>query len=403
VSAPIAKQNGAQTFGNAKPGLISTGFIQPDWLVVGAGFTGATVARKLAEEFGARVLVVDRRPHIAGNAFDERNEAGITVHRYGAHVFHTNSERIWNFVNRFGAWRCYEHRVRCVIDRHRVPVPFNLASIRTVFSERVADVLQRKLIAGYGMETHVPVLTLRQTPDADLARFGEYVYDNVFLNYTVKQWGLRPEQLAPHVTARVPVRISEDDRYFQDVFQAMPTDGYTAVFRAMLDHPNIRVETSVEYRDLPDALRGIRTVFTGPIDEYFGYAHGRLPYRSLRFEVETLDMKFFQEVGTVNYPGAPDITRITEQKRLSGESSSRTTIVREYPQAHVAGVNEPFYPVPTESSSQAIKPYQAEARRLSGRTWFAGRLADYQYYNMDQACARGHALVDKEIKAALDK
>lgn len=371
-----------------------------DWLVVGAGFTGATVAERLAAGRGARVLVVDRRPHIAGNAYDEPDEAGILVHRYGPHIFHTNSDKVSDYLSRFTEWRPYEHRVLGQIDGRLVPVPFNLDSLAALFPVEEARALESRLVERFGLEKKVPVLKLREDADPDIRRLADYVYDKVFAGYTFKQWDLTPEQLDPGVTARVPVLIGRDDRYFQDSFQAMPAQGYTALFRRMLDHANIDVALSTEWRDAAHQVTYDRLVFTGPIDEYFDYAHGALPYRSLRFAFEHRDVERFQPTGTVNYPNDHAYTRITEQKTVTGQQAAGTTLIYEYPQAYEAGVNEPYYPIPTPETAEAIRPYAADARALEGRVWFAGRLGDYAYYNMDQACARALSLVEKQLAVA---
>lgn len=371
-----------------------------DWLVVGAGFTGATLAERLAAGRDARVLLVDRRPHIAGNAYDEPDEAGILVHRYGPHIFHTNSDKVWAYLSRFTEWRPYEHRVLGAIGGKLVPIPFNLDSLASLFPAPEARRLEARLVGRFGLEKKVPVLKLREDADPEIRALADYVYDKVFAGYTFKQWDLTPEQLDPGVTARVPVLIGRDDRYFQDTFQAMPRDGYTAMFRRMLDHPNITLALSTDWRDAAEQVSFDRMVFTGPIDEYFGYAHGALPYRSLRFEFRHEAAERFQPVGTVNYPNDHAYTRITEQKTLTGQQAQGTTLIYEYPQTYEPGVNEAYYPIPTPQTSNALQPYLAETRRLEGRVWFAGRLGDYAYYNMDQACGRALALVEKQLAEA---
>jgi len=370
-----------------------------DWLVVGAGFTGAVAAERLAAA-GKRVLVVDRRPHVAGNAYDELDEHGILVHRYGPHIFHTNSARVFEYLSQFTTWRPYEHHVQAVLDGQFVPLPFNLNTIDALFKPAEAERLTRLLIERYGEGKKAPVLKMREDADPEVRKLGEFVYEKVFHNYTVKQWDLTPDQLDPAVTARVPVLVGRDDRYFQDEFQAMPAEGYTALFSRMLDHPNIDLALATEWRDAAEQVSFDRVVFTGPIDEYFGYAHGALPYRSLRFEFRHEAVERFQPVGTVNYPNDHAYTRITEQKVLSGQEGPGTTLVYEYPQAYEPGVNDPYYPIPTPETAEAVRPYLEEARRLEGRVWFAGRLGDYAYYNMDQACGRALALFEKQLAGA---
>jgi UDP-galactopyranose mutase len=371
-----------------------------DWLIVGAGFTGAVVAERIASELGQKVLVIDRRQHIAGNAFDEPHESGCLVHRYGPHIFHTNSKLVWNYLSRFTSWRPYYHHVLGFVDGRQVPIPFNLNSIDALFPHGMANRLSEKLVSRFGFGTKVPILKLRCEQDEELKFLADYVYKKVFEGYTLKQWELKPEQLDAGVTARVPIYVSRDDRYFQDTYQAMPLEGYSALFRRLLDHKNIDVELGVEWKDARQSHPRARVVFTGAIDEFFGFEFGALPYRSLRFE--TLAAPAWQglPVGTVNYPSEFDFTRVTDQRHLSGSPDDQPVLIYEYPEAHAPGVNERYYPVPTADSSRLLKPYLDRAQELDGRVFFAGRLGDYAYYNMDQACARALTLFEKRIAQA---
>ncbi|AFV76574.1 UDP-galactopyranose mutase [Thermus oshimai JL-2] len=363
-------------------------------LIVGAGLTGATLAERFAS-VGKRVLVVDRRDHIAGNAYDEHDAHGVLVHRYGPHIFHTNSKKVWEYLSRFTAWRPYYHRVLGVVDGKEVPIPFNLQSLRLLFPPRLADLLEEKLVRRFGLGARVPILRLKEEGDEDLKLLSEYVYEKVFLGYTLKQWGMRPEDLSPSVTARVPLLVSYDDRYFQDTYQAMPEEGYTAMVRRMLSHPNIRVLLRADWRDLEGEVRYEKLIFTGPIDEFFGYKHGPLPYRSLSFRFQTLPTPWHQRVGTVNYPNEHPYTRVTEFKHLTGQGYlPHTTVVYEYPEAYVPGQNEPYYPIPREENEALYQRYLDEAKELEG-VYFAGRLGDYRYYNMDQAVARALKLFEE--------
>lgn len=372
-----------------------------DWLIVGAGFTGATAARRLAEDFGQTVLLIDRRSHLGGNAWDRRDEAGHLVHAYGPHIFHTNSPRIFAFLSRFTEWRPYFHRVLAHVDGQLVPVPFNLDSMAAVFPTRMAERLSEKLIARFGFGARPSIDTLRrEADDADLKFLADYVHDRVFVNYTTKQWGVEPDALDTSVTARVPVVVSRDDRYFADRYQAMPCDGYAALFQRMVDHPNIHVSLETEHSQV-QAARYDRMIYCGPLDEYFGSPVGALPYRSLRFEHQVVDAEDGQPVGTVNYPNEFDFTRVTDFRHLTGERAATTALLTEYPMAHQPGVTEPYYPVPSPDSRALAGAYRQMAQALAGRVWFAGRLADYQYYNMDQAVGRGLSLVDKELVPAL--
>jgi UDP-galactopyranose mutase len=363
-----------------------------DWLIVGAGYSGAVLAERIASQRDQKVIVVDSRDHIAGNAYDEINEAGIIVHKYGPHIFHTNSDRVWNYLSRFTNWRSYEHRVLGSVQGKLVPIPFNLNSLDALFSQEVSRRLEKLLVEAYGRDANVPVLKLREHPDADIRNLAEFVYENVFKNYTIKQWNLKPEQLDPSVTARVPVVIGRDDRYFHDAFQAMPDAGYTVMFSRMLAHPNITLALGVNGNDATKDVEFDRMIFTGPIDEFFGNMHGPLPYRSLRFEFETLEQEVFQPAGTINYPNDYNFTRITEQKYLTGQRSAKTTIIREYPQVHVPGRTIPYYPIPRDENREIYRKYQMEAQKAGRSVLFCGRLADYKYYNMDQAVASALSL-----------
>ena len=368
-----------------------------DWLIVGAGFTGATLAERIANELGQKVLLVDQRDHIGGNAYDECNEHGVLCHRYGPHIFHTNSKKVWDYLSRFTAWRPYFHHVLGSIDGRMVPVPFNLNSLYALFPDRYAGRLEEQLISEYGFNVKIPILKMRESKSGDLSSLADYIYKNVFLNYTRKQWELEPDQLDASVTGRVPVYISRDDRYFQDVYQAMPTQGYTEMFRRMLAHRNIHILLKTDYRHVLDSVKFNRMIYTGPLDAYFDHIHGHLPYRSLRFDFVTRDNEWHQPVGTVNYPNEYDFTRITELKHLSGQQLAKTTLVYEYPQAHRPGETDPYYPIPRPDNREHFAKYEAEAAKLNGSVMFAGRLADYKYYNMDQACARALKLFETEV------
>jgi UDP-galactopyranose mutase len=363
MSAPLETQSPAGAF---------------DVLVVGAGFAGSVMAERLAADAGKRVLVIDRRPHIAGNAYDERDEAGLLIHRYGPHIFHTNSGEIVGYLSRFTAWRPYEHRVLGQVRERLVPIPINRTTLNALFDAGLETDAEAASFLAARAE---PTGEIRTSEDVVVSAVGRELYELFFRGYTRKQWGLDPSELNRSVTARVPTRTSTDDRYFTDSFQAMPADGYTAMFERMLDHPNITVRTGCDYRDLagetpPPAL----TVYTGPIDAYFGHRFGKLPYRSLRFEHETLDVAEAQAVGTVNYPDEQvPFTRISEFKHLTGQNHARTSIVREYPSAE----GDPYYPIPTEANDRLYKQYEALARAET-KTLFVGRLATYRYYNMDQ-------------------
>ncbi|HZU79417.1 MAG TPA: UDP-galactopyranose mutase [Acidimicrobiales bacterium] len=362
-----------------------------DWLVVGAGLSGTTLAERIATELDQRVLVVDRRPHVAGNAYDETDDSGVLVHRYGAHIFHTASERVWDYLSRFTDWLPYQHRVVADIDGKTVPLPFNLTSLRTLWSGTEGERAETRLIDAVGYGGRVPVLTLLEHDDACLRALGEYVYEKVFLHYTMKQWGQRPEEIDRAVTGRVPVLVSHDDRYFRDLHQGIPADGYSALVERMLDHPNIAVATGVDYREVLGQVRFDRMAYTGPIDEFFEGRFGWLPYRSLRFENRTLDHDRHQSVAVKNYPGGEAFTRVIEHAHFRDEHTGRTTITYEYPEAYERERNEPYYPLPKPETHRLYERYAEAAGAVAGTVLFSGRLAEYRYYDMDQAVA--HALV----------
>ena len=367
------------------------------WLIVGAGFTGCTLAERIASQLDEKVLLIDRRDHAGGNAYDCYNEHSILLHKYGPHIFHTNSVKVWRYLSQFTEWRPYQHHVLAVIEGKKVPVPFNLNSLYQMFSPQHAGRLESLLLEQFGFGVKVPILKLRESAIGDLAFLAEYIYKNVFYGYTVKQWELKPEELDASVTGRVPVYISRDNRYFQDEFQAMPKLGYTEMFRRMLNHRNIKVLLNTDYREVAGEVHFERMIYTGPLDEYFDYMHGDLPYRSLRFEHITSDENFHQEVGTVNYPNDYDFTRITEQKHLSGQNVPKSTLIVEYPQAYKKGENEAYYPIPRPENRDRYELYLNEAKKLNGQVLFAGRLADYKYYNMDQAAGRALKVFEDEV------
>ncbi|MGC8952729.1 UDP-galactopyranose mutase [Chloroflexus sp.] len=364
-----------------------------DWLIVGSGFTGAVLAERIASQLNQTVLIVEKRDHIGGNAFDEFDHHGILVHRYGPHIFHTNSLKVWNYLSQFTEWHPYYHRVLAIVEGRPIPIPFNLNSIEQLFPIRLAEQLQTKLISHFGFGTKIPILRMKEVSDSDIQFLADYVYQNIFYHYTTKQWGLKPEDLDASVTARVPIYISRDDRYFQDTYQAMPKHGYTRLFQRMLSHPNIRILLKTDYREISDMIKYHRMVYTGPIDEFFDYKYGKLPYRSLRFQFEHYQVAQYQPVGQMNYPNDYQYTRITEFKHLTGQQHHATTVAFEFPVEHRTGENEPYYPIPSSVNRELFAKYRAEADALP-TTIFAGRLADYQYYNMDQAIARALKIFD---------
>ena len=346
-----------------------------DYLIVGAGFAGSVLAERLASVYDRRVLIVDRRPHIGGNAYDFYDDAGILVHRYGPHIFHCNASEIFQYLSQFTEWRPYQHRVRVQIDGQLAPLPINLDTINQLYGLSLSSFDVKDWLASVAE----PISPIRNAEDAVVSKVGRDLYNKIFRGYTRKQWGLDPTELDAQVTARIPTRTNRDDRYFSDVYQAMPLHGYTRMFQRMLDHPNIQVMLNADYRDVRDAIEHREVVYTGPIDEYYDFRLGPLPYRSLQFRFETHPVAQVQSVGTINFPNDYDYTRVTEFKHLTGQVHEQTTVVYEYPTADGA----PYYPIPRPQNAALYREYEALARVTPG-VHFAGRLGTYKYYNMDQ-------------------
>jgi UDP-galactopyranose mutase len=350
-----------------------------DYLVVGAGFAGSVIAERLASQHGARVLLIDRRPHVGGNAYDEKDAAGILYHKYGPHIFHTNSDMVVDYLSQFTKWRPYEHRVRACVRDQLLPIPINRTTLNKLFG---LNLQTEEDAAKYLASRAEPVEAIRTSEDVVINAVGRELYELFFQGYTRKQWGLDPSELDKQVTSRIPTRTNTDDRYFTDMFQAMPLNGYTAMFERMLDNRLIDKALGTDFRDIRDEAHEIadHIVYTGPIDEYFGYCYGKLPYRSLRFDHRTLDQEWHQPVAVVNYPD-PDVpyTRVSEYKHLTGQEHPLTSITYEYPSAE----GDPYYPIPRAENQALYKRYEALAD-ATGNVTFVGRLATYRYYNMDQ-------------------
>ena len=362
-----------------------------DALIVGAGFAGSVIAERLAAGCNKRVLLIDRRPHVAGNAFDVHDEAGVLIHQYGPHIFHTNSDEIVRYLSRFTGWRTYEHRVLGSVDGKLVPIPINRTTINILYGLNLTTDEQA---ANFLASRAEPVAQIRTSEDVVVSAVGRELYEKFFQGYTRKQWGIDPSGLDRSVTSRVPTRTNLDDRYFTDTFQAMPRLGYTHMFENMLDHKNITIETETEFADVKDRVLFDQLVFTGPVDEFFGHRYGKLPYRSLKFRHETLDQEQFQSVATVNYPH-PDVpyTRISEYKHLTGQKHPKTSITYEYPSAE----GDPYYPIPNAEAQALYKKYEALTSTRPDVA-FVGRLATYRYYNMDQVVGQALATYRKVLE-----
>jgi UDP-galactopyranose mutase len=363
-----------------------------DYLVVGAGFAGAVVSERMARCFGKKVLLVDRRNHIGGNAFDHYNDDGLLVHRYGPHIFHTNSEQVFKYLSQFTNWRPYEHRVLASVDEKLVPIPINLDTVNLIYGLKLTS---EELDAFFAARAETRAC-IRTSEDVVVSKVGRDLYEKLFRNYTRKQWGKDPSELDAQVTARIPVRTNRDGRYFTDRFQVMPKKGYTHMFENMLDHPNITLALGVDFRDVVDDIEFQELIYSGPIDEFFEFRFGELPYRSLRFQQQTLSVDYLQPVAVVNYPNEHAYTRITEFKHLTGQAHRQTSIVYEYP----ASGGDPYYPVPTPENGALYKRY-AELAAATKHVHFVGRLGTYRYYNMDQVVAQALTLC-KQLVATPD-
>lgn len=378
-----------------------------DYIIIGAGLAGSVLAERIANVLKKKVLVIEKRDHIGGNCYDYYDKNGILVHKYGPHIFHTNIKNVWDYISQFTEFYPYEHFVLSYINCKNVPIPFNINSLEELFPKDKAEYLKEKLLEKFGEEVKIPILELKKTDDKDLMALAEFIYQKVFLNYTRKQWGVEPEELDHSVTARVPVYISRDNRYFQDKYQGIPKKGYSAIFEKLLSNKNIEIVLNTDFKNIISLDYSKKKIylekyefkgnllFTGPIDEFFDYKYGELPYRSIRFDFETLNQEYFQEVGTVNYPNDYDFTRITEFKHLTGQKCPKTTIVKEYPKKYKKHINIPYYPIPKSENKDLYKKYKKEANKWRN-VLFLGRLAEYKYYNMD-------IVIDKALELFKEK
>ncbi|OGI04843.1 MAG: UDP-galactopyranose mutase [Candidatus Melainabacteria bacterium GWF2_37_15] len=363
-------------------------------IIVGAGLTGTTLAYKIATELDEKVLVIDKRPHIAGNCYDEFDSEGLYLKKYGPHIFHTNDKKVWDFLSQFTNWHPFFLKTEAFIDGNLVNIPFNFDSIEKCFPKTLATRLEEKLLEKYEYNSRISISQLLEQDDKDLKFLANYIYENVFKNYTEKQWGIKAEKVDKSVLTRVPILISRDKRYFQDRYQAIPQYGYTAMIEKMLDHPNIELILNTKFDK--KTHKAERLIFTGCIDEFFDYKYGKLPYRSLAFKFQKFDKEFCKDTSIVNYPNEYDFTRITEFKHFLDLKSEKTIIATEYPQHYEPGKNEPYYPIANKENHDLLAKYQTEAKNIDGLI-IAGRLGEYKYYNIDAAVARALELFDKEV------
>lgn len=357
-----------------------------DYLIVGAGLAGATMAERLASQAGKRVLLVDKRNHIGGNTYDYYNKEGILVHKYGPHIFHTNSREVFEYLGQFTEWRPYEHRVLASVDGMLVTIPINLNTINKLYGLQLSNAEVESFLESKAEKKD----SIRTSEDVVINKVGKELYEKFFKGYTKKQWALDASELDASVAARIPIRNNKDDRYFTDTYQAMPSQGYTRMFEKMLKHPNIKVMLNTDYKEIIETIPFGKMIYTGPIDYYFDYCFGKLPYRSLKFKFETIEDEFYQPTGTVNYPNEHLYTRVTEFKYLTGQRHPKTTVVFEYP----TDEGDPYYPVPRAENAQLYNKYQMLAAEQKD-VYFTGRLATYKYYNMDQVVAQSLTLFKK--------
>jgi len=380
-----------------------------NYIVVGSGFSGAVIAERIANVLNRKVLVLEKRNHIGGNCYDYKDENNIIVHKYGPHLFHTDYKEVFDYLSNFTDWHIYHHKVLAFVDGKKVPLPFNLNSIYEVFPQELAKRLEVRLIEKYGYGTKIPILELLKEEDQDLKFLANYVYEKIYKNYTMKQWGLKPEEISPQVTARVPVYVSRDNRYFTDKYQVIPKDGYTKIFERMLNHPNIKIMLNTDFKEvisidfenkkiyfLGQEFKG-KLIFTGMIDELFNFKYGFLPYRSLDLRFETIEQEYYQEAPVVNYPNDYDFTRVTEFKHIHPVKSNKTTILKEYPKAYQPNVDIPYYPVFTKENQELYNKYKEEADKFENLV-LVGRLAEYRYYDMDDVVKRALEVFEERIR-----
>ncbi len=370
-----------------------------DYIIVGAGLAGCVLAERIANILNKKVLLIEKREHIGGNCYDYCDENGILVHKYGPHIFHTDMKHVWEYLSQFTEWFNYQHKVLGCINNKMVPLPFNLNSLHELFSKDLADNLEKKLIEEFGWNAKIPIMELNKVKDKDLKFLADFIYEKVFLNYTIKQWGMKPEDLDPLVTGRVPILTSKDDNYFNDKYQGLPKFGYNKMFQNMLSNRKINVRLGIDYKEIinidynenglmlfGEDFQG-ELIYTGRIDEFFNYYLGELPYRSLNFVFENLNQNHYQNVGVVNYPNEHEFTRITEFKHLTGQISDSTTITKEYPRELISENCIPYYPIPKKEGSEIYQKYKMRSIKFNNLI-LVGRLAEYKYYDMDQVVVK---------------
>ena len=377
-----------------------------DVVIIGAGFAGAVLAERLASQQNKKVLLVDKRQHVGGNCYDYKDDNGIIVHKYGPHLFHSNLRHVWDYLSQFTEWDIYQHKVLACIDGKPVPIPFNLNTLYEVFPDSMARRMEEKLLDEYEYNSKVPILKLKQSTDKDLQFLADFVYEKIFLHYTMKQWGMKPEEIDGAVTARVPIFIGRDNRYFNDEYQGVPKKGYTDIFNNMLNHPNIKLMLNTSAKEILELtddkikLMGMpfdgKVIYTGLLDDLFDYKFGELPYRSVDMRFESIPKKDYQDAATVNYPNNYEFTRITEFKKVHYADVPNTTILKEYPQPYKRGENTPYYPIFTEKNQEMYAKYAEEAKKYN-QLILVGRLAEYRYYDIDDMVERALQIYENEF------
>lgn len=378
-----------------------------DYIIIGAGYAGSVMAERLATQENKKVLIIERRNHVAGNCFDYKDENNILIHKYGPHLFHTNNKKVFEYLSLFTQWDIYNHEVLAVIDGKAVSIPFNFNTMQDVFPETLAKRLEDKLLSLYEYNSKIPILELKKSTDKDLQFLAEFVYEKIFVHYTAKQWGMKPEEMDGAVTARVPIFVGKDNRYFNDKYQVVPTLGYAKLFENMLASDNIKLMLKTDFKEICEIKENKfyffgkefngKVIYTGQIDELFDYTFGDLPYRSVDMHFETVDKEYYQEAATVNYPNAYDFTRITEFKHIHPTNSKKTTILKEYPKEYIKGKDTPYYPIFTDENQKKYSQYLEYAKQFKDLI-LVGRLAEYKYYDMDDIVERALEVYETILK-----
>jgi len=377
-----------------------------DYIIIGAGYAGSVMAERIATQLDKKVLIIEKREHIGGNSYDFKDENNILIHKYGPHLFHTEKKEVFDYLSQFTSWDIYNHKVLAVIDGKEVPIPFNLNTLYEVFPDSLAKKLEEKLMSEFGYNSKIPILELKNSKDRDLQFLADFVYEKIFVHYTAKQWGMKPEDMDDAVTARVPIFVGRDDRYFNDKYQVIPSNGYTKIFENMLDNKNIKFMLNTEFKEvckitgdgfelMGSEFKG-KVIYTGQIDELFDYKFGELPYRSVDMKFETVEKEFYQNAATVNYPNNYDFTRITEFKHIHPTKSDKTTILKEYPKEYVKGKDTPYYPIFTDENQEKYNRYLEYSKKWNNLI-LLGRLAEYKYYDMDDIVERALEVFKEEI------